>query len=80
MMDDHKKHKRPAAREVNIHDVSAVAFWCGKWGCSETELKTAVRTVGAFWKDVETFLRQKGQIRVASTLGNGTSQHRQNYA
>lgn len=70
MMDDHKKLKRLAAREVNIHDVSAVGFWCGKWGCSETELKTAVRTVGTFSKDVETFLRQKGQIRLSATFGN----------
>lgn len=43
---------------VNVNDPSERAFWCRKFGCSETQLRNAVKMVGVRPSKVRTQLAQ----------------------
>jgi hypothetical protein len=44
---------------VNVHEASEVVHWCTKFGCSETQLRTAVKTVGVLASKVRAHLVQR---------------------
>jgi len=44
---------------INVSDASEVAYWCQKLGCSETQLRYAVKTVGAAVSKVRAHLIQR---------------------
>jgi hypothetical protein len=46
-MSDDLKNRGPADRSrVNVHEPWEVRYWCGEFGCSESQLKAAVQAVG----------------------------------
>jgi len=56
-MDDKTKTRPQDASRVNIHEPYEVRYWCGKWGCSEAQLRAAVAAVGTSATAVERYLR-----------------------
>lgn len=50
--------KDPADEEqvIVLHDLKDVRAWCNLWGCSEAQLRLAVRAVGPFAKTVHEYL------------------------
>ena len=44
---------------INVSDASDVAYWCQKLGCSETQLRYAVKTVGVTVSKVRAHLIQR---------------------
>jgi hypothetical protein len=63
-MADDLKNRGPADRErVNIHESWEVTYRCKEWGCTESELKAAVATVGVMADKVEAHLKAKGHKR-----------------
>jgi hypothetical protein len=45
--------------KVNVSDASEVTYWCKKFGCSETQLRYAVKTVGTAASKVRAHLTQR---------------------
>jgi hypothetical protein len=45
--------------KVNVSQASEVTYWCQKLGCSETQLRTAVKMVGVTVSKVRTHLAQR---------------------
>lgn len=46
-MPDNKKLTHPLdAKRIDIHDAAEVRNWCKSLGCTEQELKSAVKAVG----------------------------------
>lgn len=45
--------------KVNVSDPSEVSYWCNKFGCSETQLRYAVKTVGTTVSKVRAHLIQR---------------------
>ena len=59
MADDKSKHG-PADRDrVNVNETYEVRHWTEKFGCTEAQLRAAVKAVGVMAKDVEAFLKKK---------------------
>ncbi|MGO4700306.1 DUF3606 domain-containing protein [Dyella sp. 2RAB6] len=46
MSDDLSKRGPQDAAKVNIHEDWEVRYWCKAFGCTEQQLKAAVKTVG----------------------------------
>jgi hypothetical protein len=44
---------------INVSLPEEVTYWCGKFGCSETQLRTAVKTVGVAVSKVRAHLIQR---------------------
>lgn len=44
---------------VNVNDPAEVTYWCEKFSCSETQLRTAVKTVGVLPSKVRAHLAQR---------------------
>ena len=44
---------------VSVSQPSEVAFWCAKFGCSETQLRAAVKMVGVTVSKVRAHLAQR---------------------
>jgi hypothetical protein len=50
---------RPKDRaRIDVNEPSERAYWCQKFGCSETQLRNAVKMVGASPNKVRTQLAQ----------------------
>jgi hypothetical protein len=45
--------------KVNVSQASEVTYWCQKLGCSETQLRTAVKMVGVTVSKVRAHLAQR---------------------
>lgn len=59
-MSDNLRDRGPADRSrVNVHEPYEVRYWTGKFGCTEAQLRAAVRAVGVMAADVERHLRQR---------------------
>jgi hypothetical protein len=43
---------------INVNDAAERAYWCQKFGCSETQLRNAVKMVGVTPSKVRTQLAQ----------------------
>lgn len=46
MTDDLKHRGPPDTSRVNVNEAWEVRYWCGKWGCTEAQLRAAVKAVG----------------------------------
>ena len=44
---------------VNVNEPAEIVHWCAKFGCSETQLRTAVKVVGATPSKVRAHLAQR---------------------
>jgi hypothetical protein len=44
---------------INVSDPSEVTYWCQKLGCSETQLRYAVKTAGVTVSKVRAYLNQR---------------------
>lgn len=59
-MADDKSNRGPADRDrVNVNEPYEVRHWTEKFGCTEQQLRAAVKAVGVMAKDVEAFLKKK---------------------
>ena len=45
--------------KVNVSDASEVTYWCQKLGCSETQLRTAVKVVGVTPNKVRAHINER---------------------
>lgn len=45
--------------KVNVSDPIELAYWCEKFGCSHTQLRTAVKVVGTSASKVRTHLADR---------------------
>lgn len=59
MADDRSKRGPADAARVNVNEDYEVRYWCGKWGCTEPQLRAAVKAVGVMAKDVEAYLKKR---------------------
>lgn len=46
MSDDLNKRRPQDASKVNVHEDWEVRYWCREFGCTEAQLKAAVKAVG----------------------------------
>ena len=53
MPDDKTKKIPQDADRVDVNDPNEVYYWCGKFNCSEAQLKQTVANVGVMADDVE---------------------------
>ena len=59
-MTDSAQHRgEPDRSRINTSQDYEVRYWCGKFGCSEYELRAAVRRVGNSAEAVEKALKSK---------------------
>lgn len=59
-MPESLKERTPKDRSrISVSEAAEVEFWCKKFGCSETQLRTAVKTVGVLVSKVRTHLAQR---------------------
>ena len=59
MFDNLKKKIPQDASKVNVNESYEVIYWCKKFGCTEAQLKTAVKAVGTNAANVQTHLKKK---------------------
>lgn len=58
-MPDNKSITHPLdAKRIDIHDPAEVRNWCRSLGCTEQELKDAVRAVGTSGAAVRRYLKK----------------------
>jgi hypothetical protein len=56
-MTDDLKNRGPADRaRINVNEPMEVRYWCADLGCTELELRTAVKAVGVMVNDVRRYL------------------------
>lgn len=56
-MADDLKNRGPQDRaRVNLNEPWEVRWWCHKWGCTEQQLRAAVKAVGVMAADVQRHL------------------------
>ena len=56
-MSDDRTNRGPADRSrVNVNEDYEVRYWCKEFGCTETQLRAAVRAVGVMVTDVRRYL------------------------
>lgn len=58
MTDDLTKKVPQDASKVNVNETYEVAYWCKKFGCTEAQLKAAVKAVGTKASDVQAYLKK----------------------
>lgn len=57
-MSDNLQNRGPADRaRVNVNEAWELKWWTAKFGCTEAQLREAVRKVGVMASDVERALR-----------------------
>ncbi|HZZ93017.1 MAG TPA: DUF3606 domain-containing protein [Usitatibacter sp.] len=57
MSDDLSKRRPQDSSRVNVNEAWEVRYWCGKFGCSEQQLRAAVKAVGVSAIAVEKYLK-----------------------
>jgi hypothetical protein len=50
---------RRIASRVNVNESWEVRYWCGKFNCTEDELRAAVRAEGVMAADVERYIKSR---------------------
>jgi hypothetical protein len=50
-------------RRVDVSEADDVRYWCEKCGCSESQLRTAVKSVGVDARDVQVYLKKREVAR-----------------
>lgn len=56
MSDDLSKRRPQDASKVNVHEDWEVRYWCKEFGCTEAQLKDAVKAVGVSAAAVKRYL------------------------
>ena len=56
MSDDLKKTGNPDRKNINVHEAYEVRDWSKKFGVTEEQLKSAVKTAGVYADDVKKHL------------------------
>ena len=56
MPDDLRRRKPEDPQRININQPWEVEYWCDRLGCTESQLRDAVSTVGPMVKDVKAYL------------------------
>ena len=56
MPDDLSKRRPQDASRININEPYEVRWWCHEFGCTEADLKPAVKAVGVMADKVRKFL------------------------
>jgi hypothetical protein len=59
MADNKTKTAPQDSRKVNLSENYEVQYWTNRFGCTPTELETAVKEAGPMAKDVEKQLKGK---------------------
>lgn len=59
MSDDLTRKAPQDASKVNVNETYEVVYWCKKFGCTEAQLKAAVKAVGTKASDVQANLKKK---------------------
>jgi Protein of unknown function (DUF3606) len=57
MPDDKTKRGPQDAQRVNVHEEYEIQYWTRHFGCTRTQLISAVNKVGVMVKDIERELR-----------------------
>lgn len=58
-MSDDLSNRGPKDRaRVNVNEGYEMKYWCGKFGCTEAQLRAAVKAVGVMAVDVEKYLKK----------------------
>lgn len=57
MGDDLSKKRPQDSSKINVHEDWEVRYWCKEFGCTETQLKAAVKAVGVSASDVRRHLK-----------------------
>lgn len=58
-MSDDLTNRGPKDRaRVNVNEAHELKYWCSKFGCTEAQLRAAVKAVGVMAVDVEKHLRR----------------------
>jgi hypothetical protein len=61
-MADDRNIRGPADRtRVNVNENYEVRYWTQKFGCTEAQLRAAVKAVGVMAADVERHLKSQGR-------------------
>lgn len=59
-MADDRSNRGPADRSrVNVNEDYEVAYWTKKFGCTEAQLRAAVKAVGVMADKVEAYLKKR---------------------
>ena len=58
MSDDLTKRGPQDRARVNVNETHEVKYWCGKFGCTEAQLRAAVKAVGVMAVDVVRHLKK----------------------
>jgi hypothetical protein len=66
MADDRTKRGGADRSRINLNQAYEVRDWCEKFGCTETQLREAVREVGLQASDVEAYLRSHSEASTGS--------------
>jgi hypothetical protein len=61
MSEETSKRRPQNAKRINLSDDDEVAYWCERFGCSETQLRNAVQKVGSRVDDVKDELKVGGK-------------------
>jgi hypothetical protein len=56
MADDLGKRGPPDRSRINVNEPWEVKWWCNHFGCTEAQLRAAVREVGVMADDVRRYL------------------------
>lgn len=61
----HAKGRRGPAdlSRVNVSEAGDVRYWCEKCGCSESQLRAAVKAVGVMAGVVQAYLKKRAVAR-----------------
>lgn len=59
MADDKTKTAPQDAARINVHEDYELRYWSTKFGCTEEQLKAAVKKAGVMAKDVEQELSRR---------------------
>lgn len=57
MSDDLNKKRPQDASKVNVNESWEVRYWCTKFGCTESQLRAAVKAVGVSAAKVQAYLK-----------------------
>lgn len=59
MSDDKSKIRPQDSSRINIHEPYEVRYWTARFGCTQSQLEDAVKSVGVIADAVEKHLKQR---------------------
>ena len=49
-------HRQPDTSQIDVNQIGEVIHWCRRFGCSQEQLRAAVKAVGACADDIRSYL------------------------